>query len=195
MRNSADISQNPFFVTAHKQGAVKSNEFSFKLASSGSSLYLGGANSSLHSGSIEFHNISTSTGLWHLTGGAVVVDSGIVSSNFDTVIDTGTTIMYGPSSAVEKFYEAVPGSKVYNSSEGSYSYPCNSPPTVGFTWGGKTWAVSSAKYYVHLSVLTRVLTSSFFSFNLGTIEGGNCIGALSGQDIGLGNNVWLLGDR
>lgn len=38
---------------------------------------------------------------------------------------------------------------------------------------------------------------SDFSFNLGqTTEGSSqCVGALAGQDLGLGNHVWLLGDR
>ena len=34
------------------------------------------------------------------------------------------------------------------------------------------------------------------SFNLGETESGSgqCVGAISGQDVGLGPNVWLLGD-
>jgi cathepsin D len=34
------------------------------------------------------------------------------------------------------------------------------------------------------------------SFNLGATEDGSsdCVGALAGQDLGLGDNVWLLGD-
>lgn len=36
-----------------------------------------------------------------------------------------------------------------------------------------------------------------FSFSLGETEegSGQCVGALAGQDLGLGDNVWLLGDR
>ena len=66
-------------------------------------------------------------------------------TGFKTIIDSGTTIMYGPPSAVKKFYAKVSGSGVYDSSEGYYSYPCDSLPTVGFTWGGSTFAISSAK--------------------------------------------------
>ena len=42
-----------------------------------------------------------------------------------------------------------------------------------------------------------MLIHSLFSFNLGeTFAGsGQCVGALSGEDVGLGDNVWLLGDR
>lgn len=34
------------------------------------------------------------------------------------------------------------------------------------------------------------------SFNLGRVSSGSqyCVGALAGQDLGLGSNVWLLGD-
>ena len=35
------------------------------------------------------------------------------------------------------------------------------------------------------------------SFNFGETEkgSGECVGTLAGQDLGLGNNTWLLGDR
>ena len=41
--------------------------------------------------------------------------------------------------------------------------------------------------------LTQVLRGSF---NLGetTPGSGQCVGALAGQDLGLGDDVWLLGD-
>ena len=37
---------------------------------------------------------------------------------------------------------------------------------------------------------------SLCSFNLGetTSGSGKCVGALGGEDLGLGSNVWLLGD-
>ena len=41
-----------------------------------------------------------------------------------------------------------------------------------------------------------MLTIIHRSFNLGETStgSGKCVGALAGQDLGLGNNVWLLGD-
>ena len=41
-----------------------------------------------------------------------------------------------------------------------------------------------------------MLTVILRSFNLGETStgSGKCVGALAGQDLGLGNNVWLLGD-
>ena len=48
-------------------------------------------------------------------------------------------------------------------------------------------------YILHSAAL---LTGTFRSFNLGETStgSGKCVGALAGQDLGLGNNVWLLGD-
>ena len=137
--------QAPFFNTLISEGKVSAGVFGFKLASSGSTLFLGGTDTSKYTGSIEYHDIDTSTGFWQATGGHSVVGSKSVNTNIETIIDSGTTIMYGPPSAVKSFYAAISGSEVYDSSEGYYSYPCDSLPTVGFSWGGKTWAITDAK--------------------------------------------------
>ncbi|RPD78649.1 acid protease [Lentinus tigrinus ALCF2SS1-7] len=174
----SNLNANPFFNTAIQQGVVDEGVFGFKLASSGSELYLGGANDELYSGEIEYHDVDTSTGFWQITGAKAYVGSKAVVSNFETIIDSGTTIMYGPPSAVKTFYKAISGSGVYDSSEGYYYYPCDSPPSVSFSWGGQKWAITEE------------------NFSLGETEtgSGKCVGALAGQDIGLGSNVWLLGD-
>ena len=75
----------------------------------------------------------------------LAVDGTSVLSTTAVIIDTGTTIMYGPPASVKTFYAAIPGSEVYDSANGYYSYPCNSLPTVAFSWGGNSWTVTSAK--------------------------------------------------
>ncbi|THU88980.1 acid protease [Dendrothele bispora CBS 962.96] len=173
----SNLNSNPFFNTAMQQGTVKAGEFGMFLSQSGSELFLGGTNSAKFSGTPEFHDVDTSTGFWQITGGSIKGNGKTAVSNFDTIIDSGTTIMYGPPSAVSTFYKSV-GGKLFDSSEGFYSFPCSSIPTVSFSWGGKSFSVSSA------------------NFNLGTTEDGSsdCVGALAGQDLGLGDDVWLLGD-
>ncbi|OJT11687.1 Aspartic protease [Trametes pubescens] len=174
----SNLNESPFFNTAFSQGAVTSNVFGFKLASSGSELYLGGTDSKLYTGAIEYHAIDTSTGFWQLTGAKALVGTTTAVSGFETIIDSGTTIMYGPPAAVKTFYSKVSGSAVYDSSEGYYSFPCASPPSVSFSWGGKSWTI----------------TADNFSLGETSTGSGKCVGALAGQDIGLGSNVWLLGD-
>jgi len=174
----SNLGENPFFNTASAQGTASENLFAFKLASSGSSLFLGGTDSNLFSGSIEYHDVDTSSGFWQVTGARALVGSTTAVSGFQTIIDSGTTIMYGPPASVKTFYSKVSGSKLFDSTDGFYSYPCSSPPSVAFSWGGKNWAITED------------------NFSLGETEtgSGQCVGALAGQDLGLGSNVWLLGD-
>ncbi|KAL0576810.1 hypothetical protein V5O48_005180 [Marasmius crinis-equi] len=174
----AQTHSSPFFNTAVSQKAVHSGSFGFKLASSGSELYLGGTNSKLYTGSLEYHNVDDSAGFWQIPGAKALVGSTTVVSDFETIIDSGTTIMYAPGPAAESFYSQIPGSKVYDHQQGLYSFPCNSIPKAAFNWGGKNWEIAPE------------------NFNLGATEEGSsqCVGALASGDLGLGNNVWLLGD-
>ena len=87
--------QNPYFNTAIDEGAVDEGVFGFYLASSGSALYRGGTNDDLYSGSLEYHDVDTSTGFWQITGAKVYVGSKAAVSNFETIIDSGTTLAYG----------------------------------------------------------------------------------------------------
>ena len=59
------------------------------------------------------------------------------------IIDSGTTIMYGPPEDVETFYASVPGASLYDSENGLYQFPCNNVPDVAFSWGGQAWNVSA----------------------------------------------------
>ncbi|KAI9001242.1 protease [Trametes punicea] len=174
----SNLGQNPFFVNAFAQNQVVENVFAFKLSSTSSELYIGGTNQSLFNGSIEYHNLSSSEGFWQIGNARALVNGQAAVSGFQTIIDSGTTIMYGPPAAVKDVYAAVEGSQVFDEENGFYSYPCISPPTVAFSWGGKSWQISTA------------------NFDLGETElgSGQCVGALAGQDLGLGSNVWLLGD-
>ncbi|KAJ7635309.1 acid protease [Roridomyces roridus] len=176
----SNLNVDPFFVNANKAGSTGANQFGFYLASSGSELYLGGTQSDKYSGDIEFNKIDTSTGFWQTTGASVLVGGKSVGDSFDAIIDSGTTLAYGPPDAVKALYDAIPGSSVYDQDQGLYSLPCDSPPEVSFKWGssGKEWAISS------------------HNINLGTTSSGSsdCVGAIGGQDLGLGDGVWLLGD-
>ena len=138
--------QTPFFQTAMNQSAIPSGEFSFKLASTGAELFLGGTNTSLYTGTPEFHNVSQ-VGYWQIGGGQAAANGVAVgSTGFDAVIDTGTTIMYGDADQVATLYGAIPGSATFDAENGFYSFPCNSTPTVAFSWaGGQQWAISQEK--------------------------------------------------
>ncbi|KAJ7742596.1 acid protease [Mycena metata] len=174
----SNLNENPFFTTANAAGSTDANQFGFYLASSKSELYLGGTNSDLYSGDIEFNSIDSSSGFWQTTGAKAKVGSKSVVTGLQAIIDSGTTLAYGPPASVKKLFAAVSGSKVYDSTNGYYSYPCDSPPEISFNWGGKDWTISAD------------------NLNLGTTESGSsdCVASLAAQDLGLGTDVWLLGD-
>lgn len=103
--------------------------------------------------------------------------------------------MYGPPPDVREFYEAIPGSAPFDQENGLYTFNCSSIPSVSFSWGGKKWDITPEKL-VNILMKTNFFLH-LFSFNLGQTEAGStrCVGAIAGQDLGLGSNVWLLGDR
>ncbi|THH23146.1 hypothetical protein EUX98_g8032 [Antrodiella citrinella] len=171
----SELRANPFAQNSYAQGGIPNPVFAFKLASAGSSLFLGGTDTSLYTGSVEYHSV-VGNGFWQASGAEALVNGEPVVSGFATIIDSGTTIMYGPPADVEQFYAAIPGSEVYDSDNGLYSFPCDAVPNVAFSWGGKNWAITAE------------------NFVLGQADEESCVGALAGQDLGLGNNVWLLGD-
>ncbi|KAJ7510848.1 acid protease [Mycena galericulata] len=174
----SNLKENPFFVNADAQGTVSANQFGFFLASSGSELYLGGTETSKYSGDIEYNAVDSSGGFWQATGAKALVGGSSAVTGFQTIIDSGTTLMYGPPAAIKKLFAKVSGSKLFDSTNGYYSYPCDSPPEISFSWGGKDWTITAA------------------NLNLGTTESGSsdCVSSLAAQDLGLGTDVWLLGD-
>ncbi|KAI0745716.1 acid protease [Earliella scabrosa] len=172
----SSIHQTPFLNMAAEQGAIKTAAFAFKLASSGSELYLGGANPQLYTGDIESH-MATGAGYWQLSNMKLFSGSQVVESSQKTIIDSGTTLIYGPPSYVAALYKTIPNSQPYDAENGFYEFPCASTPSnIAFSWGGKKWAISAA------------------NFNLGQVSKTMCVGAIVGQDLGLGTDVWLLGD-
>ncbi|PIL25260.1 transporter [Ganoderma sinense ZZ0214-1] len=174
----SNLGQPPFFQSAMSQDRVSASEFSFKLAATGAELFLGGRNTTLFTGPVEFHDLSQ-VAFWQIGGGSVAANGvGVSGTTFDAVIDTGTTIIYGDTEQVATLYGAIPGAQEFDPENGFYSFPCDSTPTVAFNWGGEDWPISAE------------------NFNLGETKSGSgqCVGAISGQDVGLGPNVWLLGD-
>ena len=63
-----------------------------------------------------------------------------------TIIDSGTTLIYGPPEIVAKLYLNIPGSAVFQQNNAFYTFPCaNVPSNVAFSWGGKQWTISADK--------------------------------------------------
>ncbi|KAF7342255.1 Acid protease [Mycena venus] len=172
----------PFFNTAFRKGTLPKNQFGFYLASKGSELFLGGTDTTKYKGAIEYHSVDPATGFWQITGASAKVDSTVAVSGFETIIDSGTTIMYGPPAAVAQVYVGVALRCIFELNQYIFQVitrsPAPPPPKIAFNWGGKDWPISAA------------------NINLGMTAQGSkqCVGTLAGLDLGFGSNVWLLGD-
>ncbi|KAJ7067092.1 acid protease [Mycena amicta] len=169
----SNLNENPFFYTADAAGNVDANQFGFYLASTGSELYLGGTNEDLYTGDIEFNSVDSSSGFWQATGAKVKVGSSSAVTGFQTIIDSvRSPVVLFPSKA-----NKLTASKGHHD-HAITSFPCDSPPEISFNWGGEDWTISSD------------------NINLGTTEDGSsdCVSSLAAQDLGLGTDVWLLGD-
>ncbi|EFP85648.2 uncharacterized protein PGTG_10977 [Puccinia graminis f. sp. tritici CRL 75-36-700-3] len=170
--------KSPSFIeNAFNQGLIPSKTFSFKLANEGGELYLGGVNPSRFVGTLEAHPVIRQA-YWEIGNGSVNVNSINISQNGRMILDSGTTIIYGPKLAVEKLYSSVDGAKKYEKRDGLWKFPCVSAPSVSFSWnGGGQWAIDPKR------------------MSLGKVEANSaeCIGAISSQAVGL-NDSWLLGD-
>ncbi|KIM45427.1 hypothetical protein M413DRAFT_24631 [Hebeloma cylindrosporum] len=194
----ASSGATPFWETLSSNNQLSASEMSFWLTRStdatqtevaGGVFTLGGTNSSLFSGDIEFLNMPVSTpSFWLLSMSAVQVDGTSVAISTGTTalaaIDTGTTLIGGPTADVAAIWAAVPGSAASQDSQGFFEFPCSTTVTISFSFGGKLWPISSQ------------------DMNLGQVSQGSsqCLGAIfdlsQGTNIpsGSGNPSWVVGD-
>jgi hypothetical protein len=104
-------------------------------------------------------------------------DGFLTTPDLTAIIDSGTTLVVGDTSNVAKFWKAAGGKDASSTvGEGFYTYPCNSPPSVSITFGGKKFAISAD------------------TLSLGPVSSGSsqCVGGIVGQDLGV--DFWIVGD-
>ncbi|KAJ3782577.1 aspartic peptidase domain-containing protein, partial [Lentinula aff. detonsa] len=148
---------------------------------------LGGSNTSLFSGDIEFLDTQGTPSFWLLNMNSLTVQSQSVSlgsSSQLSAIDTGTTLIGGPSDAVQNFYGSIAGSSTVQGEQGFFSFPCSTSLNTTISFGGTAWPISSA------------------DMNLGQVSKGSsdCLGGIF--DLSLGSNIpensgnpsWVVGD-
>ncbi|KAJ3713100.1 aspartic peptidase domain-containing protein [Lentinula raphanica] len=199
----ASTDSTPFWQALVNAGDLSSPEMSFWLAREGSTasttsvdgdtevsggvFTLGGSNTSLFSGDIEFLDTQGTPSFWLLTMNALTVQSQSISlgsSSQLSAIDTGTTLIGGPSDAVQNFYASIAGSEEVPQEQGFWSFPCSTSLNTTISFGGTAWPISSS------------------DMNLGPVSKGSsdCLGGIF--DLSLGSNIpensgnpsWVVGD-
>ncbi|WFD26516.1 cathepsin D [Malassezia nana] len=157
----------PFFQTLRDQGAVSQGIFQFTLkAGSGSSLHLGGIDSSKYTGSITWVDFDPSEGFY-------VASAKINGKEIRTIVDSGTSLIVGPRDEVKEVLQAMDGIKITDEQDqimGTFS--CSKNPKVHITYGGKTFPLT----HTHLKKSSST-----------------CVLPIMGRN-GLPMNAWIMGD-
>ncbi|KAG8430861.1 hypothetical protein GDO86_019847 [Hymenochirus boettgeri] len=170
--NLAASSQTPVFDNMWNQGLLPNELFSVYLSSNdaaGSYVDFGGIDS-YYSQSLYYVPVS-SQGYWQLTMGSVVVGSNVVacSSGCEAIVDTGTSLLVGPSSDVSNIFSAIGATM---NSNGEYAVPCNSIsslPTLSFTIGQYSYAVPPTAYIDQSYCTVNIQQSSSSLWILGDV--------------------------
>jgi cathepsin D len=138
----------------------------------GGQFTLGGTNSSLYDGTINFISLVKAQ-YWTIPMTALGTGNGtpiaLSGSNQNAVIDTGTTLIGGPESILDTFYSQIPGSargsQVEESLQDYYVIPCNTNVQATLTFGGQTYTMDASDL-IGGTVSSSYCLGSFFIIDL-----------------------------
>eukprot|EP00929_Paragymnodinium_shiwhaense_P028466 TRINITY_DN1648_c0_g1_i5.p2 TRINITY_DN1648_c0_g1~~TRINITY_DN1648_c0_g1_i5.p2 ORF type:complete len:384 (+),score=99.78 TRINITY_DN1648_c0_g1_i5:60-1211(+) len=161
------------------QGKIQHNVFAFYLSSggkAGSTLSLGGPDSQFYTGDFHYVPVAAAAKLlpyWLVSASDVKIGGESMGCNFLTgcemVVDTGTSVIAGPPSAVNKWISKI----------GKVNQDCSGVdklPTVTFSMGGKDFDLGPEFYVIKVS------------------QGGQTQCELGIQAINAGVPIYILGD-
>ncbi|KAI0294298.1 acid protease [Multifurca ochricompacta] len=144
---------------------------------------MGTTNSSLYTGQIDYQDVpSDAVTYWTLPLTNLTVNSNSVTlpsgSSSYAAIDTGTTLIGGPTAQVSALYAQIPGSAAETGQfQGYYNYPCSTSVNIALSFGGQSWSISPT------------------DFKLTELESGRCLGAIfEFQGSNSGGPAWIIGD-
>jgi cathepsin D len=108
---------------------------------------LGGSNSSLYTGDINYSNVVDET-YWLITLGGLTINGESVSleSTSKTAVDTGTTLIGAPTNVVEAIYAQIPGSSVLADGSGYYQFPCSSTVNATMHFGDQEYLLDTSQF-------------------------------------------------
>jgi len=194
-KSIASSRATPFWQTLVENGAWDQPLMSFYLSrfinsshakpmEPGGRFTMGFADQALYSGDIEYVDIpSGDEGYWILPLTNISINGQSVvlpSSEQISAIDTGTTLIGGPSDIIQGIFADIPGSKPGTGDyEGYYTYPCDQNINLSFTFGsGSAWTIDPQDF-----LLTQLTPKQ-------------CVGALFSIDSDGSSSgpSWIMGD-
>lgn len=198
----SSLQTSPFWETLYNSNMLAEPLFGFYLErwvtsstvitdAPGGSLTLGGTNTSLYTGNIEYIDMPSGStpSYWFQQVSTITVQGKtlqISSSQGLAAIDTGTTLIGAPTSIVSDIWAAVSGAEALSGQyAGMYAFPCTTSVTVSISFGGTDWPMSSDDMNL----------GEFGTNSAGTPM---CVGGIFdiGSTVGTGSGVpsWVVGD-
>ncbi|KAI5481256.1 hypothetical protein MNV49_004876 [Pseudohyphozyma bogoriensis] len=161
----------------------------------GGIMTIGGVNSSLYTGDFNWVPLVDNGTYWLIPLDGITVQgvsTGITDSS--VAIDTGTSLIAGPSAAVTAIYNNIPGSQPVT------AYPCATTVKVSMEFGGIVYDIDpSGTYFYSIRNLLQRLTPfgnnrSDADFNAGQGSASYCLGAFFITETGASSPDWIVGD-
>lgn len=164
-----DSKFKPLFTELRDQKAVHQGVFQFTLkAGDGSTLQLGRVDKSKFTGDLTWLNYNPALGFYLVTG---KVNGKLIL----TIIDSGTTLIIGPTFQVRSLLQKLPNVSMFTNRGALYGrFPCDQPPKVTFNFGGKDFTLGKDQVSYGKS-------------------GNDCVLSIMGQD-NLPLHAWIVGD-
>jgi len=196
----ANSGATPWWQTLQNEGQWDEPVMSFFLTRStdaskdvsGGQMTIGGTNSSLYTGDINFTTL-TQDQYWMIPMTAITVGTQAIpltGTDQNAVIDTGTTLIGGPRTILDEMYQQIPGAALGTAFSSSfadyYIIPCNTTTVVSLTFGGINYQISPRDFIVD-QLTDAYCLAAFFALE---ISGGSSPipGATNS------NPIWVVGD-
>lgn len=167
--DSSALQQTPFFHSLCDQGSLSSCRFGLALkADQTGTLYYGSVATESFSGSL----ISVPALDEWVINGDVTLNGVTVQRNATIATDSGTTVIFGPTSQVKTLFQQAGVQAVEDVNGITGYYACDAPPTIGLAFDG-----------INFNILPEAQAFSQ--------DGNNCTSSIHGSDEFDG--LWLVG--
>lgn len=194
----ASSNSTPWWLNAIDQFAAP--EFSFYLAdwasaatddiAPGGQFTLGGRNTSLFDGDPTFVDL-ISQDYWTVPLNSIVVTSNLTinlsGADATAIIDSGSTIISGPTAVVDQFFQGVPGAvrgeTVSPQLQGEWVIPCDTTVNAQFKFGAATVTMPAAELTQPITTLTTSGSNTQY-----------CLGSMVGSATSASSPAWIFGD-